>query len=250
MYNSTFKELVTEANKKSQTYYGLNYPDKNSESFNPNPYYIGYGNPKSKILILGKEKAFDYEKQQGQLYYESIANPDDWKRIVENNISDINVKYDNSTTKYKNALHPYDDEKPKGGQTWSKYQKLVNAISNSNNPEIINSFFLKSFITEVNFRPSKKSKRPKEFGQRLDFLKHSFYKSFPITILACADYLSKSEIEEIFDVKFSSDSLSANNKRLIVYTGNNRILLNTRQLSINVEDDYIIQLADLTKKYL
>jgi hypothetical protein len=247
MYNSTFKNLVFQAHEKSKEFFEPNYPDRQAKNNSPNPYYVGYGNPNSKILILGMEKAFDYEKQQGQLFYESIANPDDWKRIIENNISDIYVKYDEQTSNYKNALHPYSDKKPKGGSTYNKYQKLVSKVVNENDSNIINSFFLNSFISEVNYSPSKKTKNPSHFGNRMEFLNHPFYKSFPITILACGNYLKRNEIEKLFDVSYVSDSYSEKNNKLIIYKKGNRLLMNTRQLSGGISNEYLQQISELAK---
>lgn len=243
MYTTNFKNLVDKAYSKSTDFYGAKYPFSESRNYEPNPFFIGFGNPNSKILLIGKEKGFDASSQHknytnSPLFLESIANPDDWKKIIENKIDPKNYKYYLDSTHYKNAFLPYTDKKPDGGHTWNKYQKLINYIDKPDD-EIINSFFLKSFITEVNFRPSKLSTNPKEFGLRLDFLKHPFYQSFPIVILACGNYLSKMQIENIFDVKFETNKNTAKRKKLIEYQNKSKIVINTRQLSMDINEDYL-----------
>lgn len=255
MYNSKFQDIVNEAYSKSTSIYGKEYPISNSSKYQPNPYYIGFGNPNSSILIIGKEKGFNIDSAKkknylnSQLFLESIANPDDWKKIIENNIQDNNYKYHLESSHFKSALQPYTDKKPDGGHTWNKYQKIVDHIDKPKQKSI-NSFFFNSFITEVNFRPSKLSKNPKDFGERLEFLKHPFYKSFPIVILACGNYLSKTKIEKIFSVKYESDLHTEKRKKLIEYKSESKKLINTRQLSFDVTDEYLKLVAKIAKKTL
>ena len=53
-----FADLVKNANILCDKYYN------NTEKKTPNPFYIGFGNPNSEILILGKEKGFDFLENQ------------------------------------------------------------------------------------------------------------------------------------------------------------------------------------------
>lgn len=250
MYNSNFKNLVAEAHSKSVELYGGKYPNSDINKYEPNPYYIGFGNPNSKILIIGKEKGFSIKSSKennylnSQLYLESVANPDDWKQIVDNSIDSIDYKYHSMSSHFKSALLPYTDKKPDGGHTWNKYQKIVDLIDKPKQNSI-NSFFTNAFISEVNFRPSKLSQRPKEFGDRLEFLKHPFYQSFPIVILACGDYLTDKKIEDIFRVKFENNTNTAKRKKLIEYKSQSKKLINTRQLSFDVSDEYLKLVAKI-----
>lgn len=250
MYNLKFKNIVNEAYSKSLEYYGNDYPHSILNKFEPNPFYIGFGNPNSSVLIIGKEKGFSIKSAKeknysnSQLFLESIANPDDWKKIVDNKIYDSNHKYHSMSSDFMSAILPYTDKKPNGGHTWNKYQKIIDLIDKPEQKSI-NSFFFNSFITEVNFRPSKLSKNPKEFGDRLEFLKHPFYQSFPIVILACGNYLSKTKIENIFNVQYDNSSNTAKRKKLIEYSSPSKKLLNTRQLSFDVSDDYLSLVAKI-----
>jgi len=255
MYISNFKDLVTDAYSKSIKFYGEKYPYSDLNKYKPNPYYIGFGNPNSTILIIGKEKGFDIESAKennylnSQLFLESIANTDDWKKIIDNNIISSSHKYNPTSSHFKSALLPYTDKKPDGGHTWNKYQKIVDLIDKPKQKSI-NSFFFKAFITEVNFRPSKLSKNPKEFGERLEFLKHPFFQSFPIVILACGNYLTDKQIKDVFDVQFESKSNTAKREKLIEYSSQSKKLINTRQLSFDVSDEYLKLVAKIaiTKK--
>jgi hypothetical protein len=68
MFDKKFKNFVSFAVQKSKEYYS-NELNLNTAS----PYFIGFGNPNSEILIMGKEKGF-CEKNSEQLQYESIEN--------------------------------------------------------------------------------------------------------------------------------------------------------------------------------
>jgi hypothetical protein len=241
MYNNKFKKLVDFSFQKSKEFY------KNQFNLNkPNPYFVGFGNPNSKILIMGKEKGFD-ESNLPQLQYESIENPNEWKNYIDNNVSFNKTKFYDSEH-YINAFRPYYG-KMKGGHTWNKYYTLLKSIY----PQIQkneNEFLDYAFLSEINFEPSKLSKI-KSFNnsERIELLKNDYYKSFNVIICACANYLTDNQIEEIFDVKFESD-LSSHNEKLKIFKNDNRILINTRQLSMNIKNDYLIRISEVAKKYL
>ncbi len=252
MYSENFKNMVNSAFTKSKQYYS------NDVNFNtPNPYYIGFGNPNAKILILGKEKGFetfkdaetknDMIKNIEQLKFESIENPNEWKHYVDNDIY-LNHSHFYDSTSYINAFRPYSHLMP-AGHTWTKYFTLLKRFY----PKIDNAsngFLNFAFISEINFIPSKLSKI-KTFNnpERIDFLKNEYFKSFPIIIGAFGDYLQKEQIQEIFDVKFESDSTRPKEK-LIVFKNKNRILINTRQLSMNIKNEYFLRIAEEVKDYL
>lgn len=120
MYNERFKNLVNLAFNKSTEFY------KNENNLNkPNPYFVGFGNPNSKILILGKEKGFDASNLK-QLQYKSIENPNEWKNYIENGIVSNRNKFHESDH-YINAFRQY-LAKMKGGHTWTKYYTLLKNI--------------------------------------------------------------------------------------------------------------------------
>lgn len=243
MYTEKFKKIVSFAFDKSEIFYNNR---ENEES--PNPYYIGFGNPNAEILILGKEKGFDKEGNLEQLKCESINNPKEWKCYIDNHIKPNAEKICKSTSGYINAFKPYDITSiDSEGHTWRKYDKLLKNIYSD-----IESFLCRSFISEVNYFPSKYSKI-KRFNneERIAFLSKEYYKSFPVIICACGNYLSKVQIEEIFNVKFEKDE-SNTNERFVVYKSNDnkRILINTRQLSTNVSNKYLSKIAKEVKGYL
>ncbi|RDI53759.1 hypothetical protein [Flavobacterium glaciei] len=241
MYKESFKDLVNFAVIKSNNFYN------NPENVNsPNPYFIGFGNPNAKILILGKEKGFDKNNLK-QLEYESINNPREWDNYIKNNIgSNKNKFYDSEN--YINTFFPYLN-KNKSGHTWNKYYTLLNHIYTSI-PKSENEFFRYAFLSEINFIPSKYSeiKRFDNF-ERLNMLNNKFFKSFEIIILACGSYLEKEQIENIFSVSYY-ESILKKRENIHIYQNSNQILINTRQLSMDTSNDLLIKIAELTKNKL
>ena len=242
MYSKKFEDLVNVAFAHSENL------TINEKQFG-NPYYVGFGNPNSKVLILGKEKGFDIQNTQTneQFEYESLKNPNEWKYYIENKILPNSSKYYESQD-YINAFVPY-LQKNKSGHTWTKYQTLLNYLF----PEITgfeNDFFKMAFISEVNYQPSKLSKINKfENFERLNFLSHEYFKAFPITILGCGNYLSKEQIQQIFDVTYFKD-LSKPRQKLTIFKNSNRILVQTRQLSFDINKDYLRRIADQVSSYI
>ena len=138
-----FADLVKNANILCDKYYN------NIEKKTPNPFYIGFGNPNSEILILGKEKGFDFENNESQAFYESINNPKEWSSYLKDNLTfTLEKKYENSGY-YNNCFIPYLQKIKKSGHTWNKYAKLIQEIYP--NEEFDSNFFLKKcFISEIN----------------------------------------------------------------------------------------------------
>jgi len=244
MYSNEFKNLVNFAYNESHKYY-------EEKDLIPNPFYIGFGNPNADILIVGQEKAID-ENKKFVIKTESVENPWQWKKIIDENISDINyLCYGENESFFKNPLYPY-AKKCKG--TWSKYQKLHNLIY----PELVeekktiyNSFFKKSFITEINHRPSLTQSGNERDPLREKFLQNDYYKRFKVIILAIGDYLRQNEVEEKFNVNFIRNE-SEPRKKLVIYKNDNQkmILLHTRQLSNDVSNNYLDKIKNLVKPYI
>lgn len=235
MYDIKFKKLVEFAFQKSQELYRIE-ANKNK----PNPYYIGFGNPNAKILILGKEKGFEPNNFE-QLQYESIGNPSEWKHYIDNNIL-INQESFHQSSLYINAFRPYTG-KMKSGHTWSKYNSLVTNFYPQIKKEQ-NEFLDYAFISEINFEPSRLSKIKKfNHPDRIDFLKSDYYKSFNVIICACGGYLTDEQIESIFDVKYEKDK-SLPNEKFKIFRNGERILINTRQLSMNVSNNYLKRISE------
>lgn len=246
MYKNEFKELVSSSYIKSKIYYNNSYPILNDE-LKPNPYYVGFGNPNSEILLLGKEKAFNEEDEE-KLKYESILNPVEWLAYIKNSILYNKEKFYDESKNYLNAFFPYRGENSKGG-TWFTYEKLINKIYGENRISH-NDFFQKAFLSEVNPYPSKTSKIKKfKDPERIQFLSNDFYKSFKVIFLACGDYLMSRDIEKIFNVEFVEDYSKPRHK-LRIYKNKYSIVINTRQLSNSMKDVYIDKLAEIVKVHL
>jgi hypothetical protein len=238
MYKSEFLDLVRKANTGSTSFY-----KNESKSQLPNPYFIGFGNPEAQILLVGKEKGFN-AKKPGQLFDESINNPSEWSyHIKKGNQYSIN-QYEGKSEHYLSSFHPYLG-KLSSGHTWTKYNKLLEFTQET---ELNNNGFLEhAFITEVNFRPSERSEiRRFRNSEREKFLAHPFYKSFEFVVLACGDYLGKQQIESIYDVEFER-SYSKPRQKLEVYRNKNLVVLNTRQLSMDVKHDYLNSIAQMIR---
>jgi len=225
MYNKIFEELVNNAVLKSDSYY------QGQDMSKPNPYYIGFGNPNSKLLIIGQEKAIDGANEYGkiQMQVESTDNPYQWKKIIDEKIIDLDYKF-NNPTHFRNPRFPYNGKPPKGN-TWNQYQLLVSKLF----PHVgdsPNSFLNETFITEVNHSVSSRKLGNERNSDRINFMTHAFFESFPMIIIAAGDYLNKEEIEKQFNLDFVKD-LSESHRKLIIFEDkkNQKVLINTRQFS-------------------
>lgn len=258
-YPKKFKEIVELANEKSVEFYQGKIPsfkeflESDTSDRKPNPYYIGFGNPGASILILGKEKGFDFDRNSDQAWRESIANPQEWQELLSNNISNLNhITYsDHVATCYKNALYPYSC-RMKVGHTWSKYQKLIDLIYPLESERVNNSFLQRTFISEINHSPSKYSQgyESNEISEiRKEFLKIEYFQNFPVIILACGNYMNCEKIRERFLVNFDSDK-SLPGQKLIIYKSDKRIIIHTRQLSMNIKPELFSNIAAEIKPYL
>ena len=195
----SFIDLVKSSILKTDKFY-------NSQSKVCNPYYIGFGNPNADILIIGQEKAIGVNDLD-RIKVESIDNPLQWTKLYTQKINDHFYKFPNPTD-FLNPFQPYKN-RAKGngrGQTWFYYQKLISFI----HPEILNkplgnSFFEKTFITELNHQTSLKKRGYKPNPHREGMWKSEFFKSFPVTVLAAGNYLSQKQVEKLFNVKKTVD---------------------------------------------
>ena len=248
MYNSIFQELVTIAVAQSHAYFsGKELPE-------PNPFYIGFGNPNASLLLIGQEKAIDATTDKDSMKLESTRNPYQWQKMIAEGIVDRNYEVEGPGVFFKNPSFPY-TKKRKGSNTWNHYQLLVKRLfpDLEDNP---NSFFTKTFITEINHEVSKKKVGNQANPIRKNFMSHRFFKSFPMTIIAAGNYLSDGEIEERFDVKRVPVDLSESNMKLQVFENQEqqRVVLSTRQFSnfyFNQEnrDAYFGRICTCLQKY-
>lgn len=236
-YNKDFKELVDFSFEQTNK----NYVDGNT---NPNPFYLGFGNPSAKLLIVGQEKAI-LKDDNTTIQSESIDNPRQWKKFMDKNIQDLKYPYyENSFFKNRNhfinPFQPYDN-KAKGnkiGATWFYYQKLVSKLYPSfKESELENPFFEKAFITELNHEVSRKKIGYRSNNEREKLWEYNFYRNFPMILLSVGNYIKSKDVERLFDVKKVKD-LSQPYEKLKVFKNNNtgKIVIQTRQLSSGVSD--------------
>ncbi|MFW5721224.1 MAG: hypothetical protein ACOCWW_02435 [Bacteroidota bacterium] len=223
--------------------------------------YIGTGNPNAGILIIGKEVAIESNVFPDQYRIEVIDNFRAWKKME---------CYDQELVRAKDwanysPLYPYkgqvlkiNNDKNEGtSRTWYNYQKLCNHIFKITDNQDIN-FHEKIFITEVNSTPSPKTKNASRDSipfRKEHFLSSEFIQSFPIVLICGVGYFhisdTSNEIEEIFKVKFSEKKIANDNEKQPYWLHWNpdktKLLINTYQLSMNVSDALLQDVANIIK---
>ena len=175
-----------------------------------NPYYIGYGNPNSEILFLGKEKAFNINNNPDLFLHESINNNKQWEYLIKNpHVNDLKFSplYPQLYFENKNP-----DYKIKKNHTWGMYCELIKAITaksdiTTSSKILENNFFHHCFTTEVNHIPSKYSSHIKSSALRHELLQHAFYKSFKYVIIGAIGSISPPQIKSIFDIETESEKI-------------------------------------------
>lgn len=226
--------------------------------------YIGTGNPEARILIIGKEVAIDKEKDSHSMTeYENNLNF--WERDREKTMWDIALRNRDEYSPlcpFKGQYQIKYNGKDNWGTstTWLNYQKLHNYIF-GNSLERIN-FHKNIFTTEINGVPSANTKEADKstIEKRKLFIKDSkYFQNFPVIILAGVGYYDISEtendIEKIFGVKFTKPKRIAggNEKQPYWVHWNNdktKLVINTYQLSINISDALLEEIAELIKSVL
>lgn len=246
LYSNEFKEMLAKAKTE-------------------NLQYIGIGNPNAKILIIGKELAFDKEINPEQAKGEIEDNILYWEKNVKNNTKNVPVgdKY-NPLYLYKGKTIEVE------GHTWSKYQKLMSLIREVEHSKIIN-FQEYSFITEYNIHPSKRTQkqetlpRKESIKQRDDFFRTTnFFQQFPIVIAASGNYAGPEfevNLEKTFEVKYESfwevqdsglieipkgqENTKKTNQWFSLHYSPTKLVIHTRQLSGAIKNEL---LQEITKK--
>lgn len=228
--------------------------------------YIGMGNPKSKILILGKECAIDAEANHEQHKNEIHNNAYSWRNNIKTSQTFDGVD-DWFNTNILNPLHPYKGQRflinpAKGGtsSTWYYYQKLFNLISAKKAGEKID-FFDNCFISELSDATAKSSNladnelRKSSIIKRCELFKTDFFQQFPIVIIAAGHYCRdfNIDIEELFGVKWVAPTININNKWVNIHYNNNnslpKLLIHTNQLSM-VSNELLEKIADVCSDFI
>ncbi|MBX9886555.1 MAG: hypothetical protein K2Y30_01310 [Flavobacteriaceae bacterium] len=180
-----------------------------------NPYYIGYGNPNSEILFLGKEKAFSITNNPDLFFHESINNNKQWEYLIENrDLNDLKFSPLYPQQYFERIIPHY---KIKKNHTWGVYCELVNAITTKSDittsSEILeNNFFHHCFTTEVNHIPSKYSSHIKSSALRHELLQDAFFKSFKYVIIGAIGSIDPTQIKSIFDIYNESEVIEISEK--------------------------------------
>lgn len=242
--------------------------------------FLGFGNPNAKILILGKEQAYNNKAIVGTPEFikeilvnrekENEKNIKGWeKNLEENTIPD----WDNMPEWHQilpDSINPFynwgsqlnrPNRDKNGGtsNTYLKYQKFYQFLNGTGKSEKIN--FLKDFfISELNDVPTKYSYpdkalreiRQKSIEERKVLFEDSFFKKFPITIIAAGHYPRDYgfDIQKIFEVDFNESKTEGKDWYNIHFSNDRkRIVIHTRQLSMNVTDNLLEKIAGECHSY-
>jgi len=194
----------------------FNFLPKNGYKDFANPFFIGFGNPNSQILVIGKELAFQADNAD-LLIKESINNYRQWKIIVDNNLFLPDQQTVASSIGFSPLLPKAFHTGATGlNSTWGVTSKIIHGVYPDQKSSLLlnelqsidNSFFNKCFLSELNYFPSKKHEGTGLSSVRKPLLEHAFFKSFPIVIFSAKSYLSgKSNatiISSMFNAKYQS----------------------------------------------
>jgi hypothetical protein len=175
-----------------------------------NPYYIGFGNPNSKILVIGKEKAFN-PSNISLLIKESINNYSQWNQIITNKLFNFSGIKTLNLLGF-NPLLPtlFHERLIKRNHTWcitnflTRNLYATSPIRTNNDPRSVESLFENCFLTELNHIPSTYHEGSGLCEERKQILHNEFFKTFPIVIFSAKSYLKSnfSIVEDLFNVQY------------------------------------------------
>lgn len=197
-----------------------------------NPYYLGYGNPDSEILFIGKEKAFDIFKSPNLFLHESINNLRQWEIKLANPLVDDLVFNPSNPI----LFHQERKYKVKKRSTWGFYKNIVEKISlvKVNEEKVTNeNFFTKCFTTEINHIPSKYSNNLSSNEVRKVLLSEPFFKSFKYVIIGAKGAINQNQIKQYFDFSEVKNIFLDENKKFecTVFKNQNQKIILCNQLS-------------------
>ena len=208
-----------------------------------NPYYIGFGNPNSDILFLGKEKGFDIENRPDLFFLESIDNIKQWELLTAKknfNAQDSLYEKLNFNPIFPRLKHT---QKISKRHTWGMYAHIISELKNLNHDTLINevenysnSLFNYCFMSEINYIPSNYSKGAKLSPLRKEFLSNEFYKKFPLVIIGAKNCLKAIDICDVFDAELSETNKEvgqnkARKIRIDIFKSNNQKIILSDHLS-------------------
>lgn len=212
--------------------------------------YVGIGNPNSKILLVGKEAA---KSKNGEINH-SNENANNWCVQIANGEKEI-MEYD---------VHENHELRLGWGKnTWSKYQNLIEEIRGEKSKRFYVDFLKYSFTTEINNSASKRTATADKSSLvwRMNMFKESaFIQSFPVVILACSNYFTNNdrvrEIDDVFGVTYAGHDkkkywYDPSNWFYLHYNNDqSKLVIHTRQLSANVSNSLIEEMAIIIRCHL
>lgn len=175
-----------------------------------NPYFIGFGNPNSNILFLGKEKAFDIHSSPEGFFDESINNTLCWKLISRNEFVNLEtldplnprkkytagIKKVHTWGKYAQILAELDKIDMINAKVKLEWENLIKPYEENDN----NTLFDYCFMSEINHIPSKYSNGVVLNEERMKFLQNPFYRKFKYVVIGAMGYLNENDINEMFGI--------------------------------------------------
>lgn len=218
------------------------------EHSKPYKQFPGQGNPNKDILIVGKEST----------------------DVIDSLITDkINLC---RNKQWRDAPRKIDTS----NDTWMNYQHLCDLIYGrmSNYSDYWDFEKECAFTTELNNNPSKTTSNPNKetkraIANRLELFKDSdFIQSFPVVILACSNYITNQgvgndrQIDSTFDVEYDVNGgehyFTKMNKFFThhnkvdtkFFKAGEKLVIHTRQLSQNIKEDMLIDMAKVIRKHL
>lgn len=215
-------------------------------------YYIGIGNPNSNTLLIGKESAIGSEDSDGRIFYNQNAQY--WQDLITQNKPELlEYSVDNG--------HPLKNSW--GKNTWSKYQRLSDAIRKSESKPYYVDFLKHCFTTEINDAPMKRTSDANKSNlddRKLLFKNSKFIQDFPVVVLACSDYIINNdeirEIDVIFGVTYCGDEegkhlYNKGNWFYLHYSPDRKkLVIHTRQLSADVLNEMLADMGEIIRKHL
>ncbi|WP_283643102.1 hypothetical protein [Croceibacter atlanticus] len=224
-----------------------------------NPYFVGFGNPKAKVLFIGKEKGFDVYKAPKSFFNESVNNILQWQAI-NGNKQDFKDSFDprNPRISYPDKIYLR--------HTWGKYAQIISGLyPKAKLNELLedytktkHSLFDYCFMTEINHMPSKYSKGFRLNDERFKILQNQFYRSFEAIIIGAKGYLKQDQIKSLFQVNLDAkayhlDYKGKNNSKEItcdIYKSDTQLIIYCQQLSgaSGWTNEAIKQLIEIIKK--
>ena len=246
-----------------------------------NNLFLGSGNPKGKLLIVGKEAAIDIQNCQQQYELEFKKNATDWENNLINETQFADV--DNWFVKdCYNPLYPYKGQKNTiesrsengiikrghGGtsKTWYNYQKIIDTVYFNSTPSEHINFHEYAFCSELNqvtgsySHQIPKQLREESIFKRRDLFQLPFFRSFPITIVAVGHYVRdfNIDLQDFFGLTYDAEtskkySEGLKNEYINMHYDNlenpTKILIHTNQLSM-VSNELVFRLGEISQAFL